>query len=912
MWAALLLLMQACAPAPGNDLLEDATWTFRGHRDASFTADGSLMPKVIGNENMLDLCIETRPSVDTSQWQARLHIGGDAAPAESKPPAVRFGSTVCYGVPLGSIKTAGIQEVCGSIEDVYDGRRQDLPCRPIMFEPDTTTFSELWQQRLPALRSGVDHLEMAAQLRDLGDRAEDAGYPLLGVRFDLMAVYFLRQQGTEAALGEAGSLLATLPDWINHPAASESAAIVALERANLAMERDAGPGEAWEHLGHAEAHYSRIADSGILAVANRQAGMLFRIGAEQPARERLGRMLDRSREAGFDNRHLPAAQITLSWLIAQDPSTDHLALDEAEGLLRSALDANSNALGAAERANILMNLAYIEARLGRDPGPLLERSLAEAGEDGLKARRLALWSRLVRSDHLSAAGKPEQALDECRAVADSGEPRLAAWGASCAAALLRRQGDLEAAGSALETALANHERDAARPTDRNMKLGPGRRAEDFYRAARNATELGHPGRAWQILEQLDALTLRDRDGSVCDSATDSDEEQALLDELSRLSVPASPARKRQRAGARQSLMSRLEATIASRSGCGALGTGGEIADYRAFPVENEVILLRRDGERTTLYRRTPLERNALAQRVAEIEKALDRRDVDATEWRRLTEPLARALAPRTDDLGDVTRFALHGALQQVPLAALETDSGEWLATRTTVANVPAHTGSAAQPTGETDRTLFVVNPTGDLAQASRLAGEYRTLFPDADVLEGARASAETVRLALTGARWVHIDAHATYEPSFPDLTRLVLADGWLTAAGLAGLRPSLEFANLSACGSGRYPATADSGHYGLAGSLIKGGASWVIGARADLDETLASEFNGAFYRELALSGDIPAAHTAALHDVMKRHAPSSWGALLLLRGSEPSEAPETGSGRLAYNVAAVPMAGDRR
>ena len=101
-------------------------------------------------------------------------------------------------------------------------------------------------------------------------------------------------------------------------------------------------------------------------------------------------------------------------------------------------------------------------------------------------------------------------------------------------------------------------------------------------------------------------------------------------------------------------------------------------------------------------------------------------------------------------------------------------------------------GPAGQP-------LFVVDPGGDLAGAERSLPAYRRLFPAARILRGGEASREAVSRALAGAEWLHIDAHASYAPVFPEMSRLQLAGGTLSLIEWSRLPAPRRFANLSGC-----------------------------------------------------------------------------------------------------------------
>jgi len=504
------------------------------------------------------------------------------------------------------------------------------------------------------------------------------------------------------------------------------------------------------------------------------------------------------------------------------------------------------------------------------------------------------WLWIAEAVDALHRGDLDETLALCRRAArGADEARLAAWGLGCAARAERSSGRPEQAAATLERALLLHEVAADEPLGQIIALGPGRRADDTYRAARLSVELGRPEEAWATLSLLDApgcassAATRPDDGATTSAER---RRETLRVELAALERPASGQRREQRESIRRGLKRSLQELSRSAADCAQREAISDSVDYRAVPLDDEILLLRqsRPGQ-PSAYRRTPFARTELIAVTRRIEAALAERNVDDAKWRSLVAPLARALVPGPHDLGRVTSFALHGVLQGVPLSALpvpgETDL--WLADRTVVAYRPA--GAVAASTRQRSSSappLFVVDPGANLSAGAELTRFYQRLFPGARVLHGSGATAAAVEQQLGGAGWLHVDAHARYDPAFPELSDLVLADGSIDAGRLAGETSSLALANLSACQSGRWPVTADSGRFGIAGLLARSGVPWVVGARSDLTDALAADFNRAFYDRLVAGSAIPDAYGAALADARRLHAASDWAALLLLQAEQ--------------------------
>jgi CHAT domain-containing protein len=178
----------------------------------------------------------------------------------------------------------------------------------------------------------------------------------------------------------------------------------------------------------------------------------------------------------------------------------------------------------------------------------------------------------------------------------------------------------------------------------------------------------------------------------------------------------------------------------------------------------------------------------------------------------------------------------------------------------------------------------VVDPARNLASARRLAALYRRLFPRGRVLVGEEATRAAVRRAFPGAGWIHFDAHGVFDAAFPELTRLGLADGAFDLGQAAQWQAAPELANLAGCNTGRWPATADSGRYGLGGLLCRRGVRWAVATRNAVADDVAADFNRAFYQSLARGRSVPGAFAGALGALSRRHPAVEWAAFQLLDG----------------------------
>lgn len=869
-------LLGGCGTSPGSSLSlpEGTVVTARNHREL-VPGSGGMEPRYLGGRDA-GVCLEVPAETDASQWRASLVFRGApdlGEPSADREPAARSGRVLCFehSWPEGLDPPVDV-DLCGSVTDLYDGTVFELPCRTLRFEPDSGDRSALMQEVNSAVstRHEGSPESLAERLAAVADRARDQGLPALDVRTRLIAVHYLLQEGDASQVRRVERLLRSLPSWLDDPAATALAADAAYLRGVLDLQRLDRLEDAWQSFLEAEALYGRILDKKRLAAVRGQAEVLARVGA---VREGLYRL-----EAALESCGDPAPCSSIQQLDARGLHAwltliDSYASPEEQETAAGNLDTlqGEPVLDPQERANHLINLALLRARQGREPGPALTeaRRLVAPANDSRRAELLRGWSHMAEALYeLSRSDADlERARARCRVLtAERFSDRLRAWAFSCLGRVHRRQGRPSLALEDFHDALALHEEATPERLDRLLPLGPGQRADDHYRAARAALDLGDAGQAWKILSLLDHLPPG---GTGTPEA-------------------AAPG--------------------------GAVHDHHERQDrgYRAFAVDDEILLLHRDRTGgVTLARRTILDGGDLRERTDLVDRALDERRLSDPEWRELLRPLAEALAPPSDASPEaVTSYALHGLLQRVPLAALPTPEGavpedlvpqressiSWLADRTTVAVRPA--GSAARSAARPDRIrhpLIVLDPTRNLRARRELAGFYSRRFPDGRLLVGPEGTEAAFRGALPTASWLHVDTHGTYDPAFPERSSLELADGAVTLRELASLPWMLTFANLSGCRTGTWPVTADSGRYGIGGLIASRGARWVIASRADLLDDLAVSFNPVLYRALEAGTPVPEAYDLALEHVRERFPAVVWASLFLIEG--PTAGAERAEGR---------------
>lgn len=934
--AGLALLALGCGESV--EQLQAPT-VLRGHEEVRLLDDGQVLPVSLGTEQPLGLCLEADPTTDTSRWEVQLVFGGQPSADGFQPATARMGRTLCFdALPPPETAASGQVELCGELVDRFDDRRFRLSCKPLLFSADGPSHRQLESKLQEVLAESyrMDVSDLAERLDELKAHAQEAGWPLLEVRLDLILVHFLTLDGSPQALAEAQRRLETLPSWLAAPEASVRGAQAAYQRAHFALKVQQRLGDAWSSLLQAEQRYRRIADPNRFLVTAQQAVILSLVGSLGEAVQRLSTAISDCASTPCDEGLLAHAQGQLAWLILLDPDALEDELTTAEKNLLGSLEILDESRYPLEVANQRINLAYLRVRQGRSPAVELQRAEQLLGEENPgredldsedsqseKIRQLLDWAELVRGIDALDHDALERAVTLCGRLSGVEDPQLSAWALSCLGRAHRRTGDLELAAWAFDQALLRHEFGQPEDIDQQLSLAPGQRADDFARAARLEVERGSPEAAWKLLARLDLLSADESERRRCrEQAEDPEirrrwdeieiESRLLMQQLVELATPTAGQRREQASSIRRQLQERLSQLWRQWPGCPRAPDRSDSGlDFRAVALEDEILLLHRlDDGTVRVEKRTDLPRKQVVQITERIEDALSRRELDDRAWRQLVEPLSTALLPgnadtRRDADHSLT-FALHGLLQTVPLGALPVpdDSGpgqsrpRWFSSTATVVLRPAGTRPSSPvrevqedrpPSGDDRHPVFVIDPRGDLAGAGALLSSYRRLFPEARTLVGPEATAEAFRAALPAAAWLHVDAHGLYDSEFPELSAIQLADRPLPLVELAELPTGFRFANLSGCQTGRWPTTADSGRYGLAGLLHRLGVTWVIGSRWDLEDAVAEGFNRSFYQQLAAGDPVPLAYRRALASVQSDFPAVSWAGLLLLGDADSSQ-----------------------
>lgn len=916
--AVLLLTQSGClASRP----LEHVSVTVRGPQEMFVGPEDSLTPVILGYKEKIGLCLEVPADKDTSQWKACLILGEYADPRGYVRPEIRAGRNLYFEMAIPKkLKTAEALQLRGRLIDGFDSSEFHIPGLTVRFEADHVPYQELTESK-GELGQAIEERGIEKVLPDLDQLAQVArtmGFPLLASQVTLIAVYYLDQRGTAESLVAARRRLKELPKWLERPESGRRGAQVFLAKGRLEMKPGGNLRQAMIELTEAERRYLKMCDPQTLAAITDQAEIFARVGNVGRGIELLRSGLSDWQERARDIKLIWFSAVSqLGWLVLQNPEAGEEALGEADRHLETLLADISSDI--AERANLRINLAHLRVLQGRDPQALLGQArhlLKQMEDDNERARLLSGWADLVEGLQALAMRDPNRCLALCEPLLQQNDPRLIANAWSMVGRSRRLLGDLEKARAAFEWALLYNKTGYAQPFEKKP-LSPGERAENIARATRVAMEMGHADRAWELLAGIDRIATDERARRSCREKTDDPElikqwvenerrSQIFYEELRALQEKFPNEEREMRIRA---LKKELDLLIRNWPGCPDLVPVKDIVepDYRAVALEDEILLFHRTpaGE-VSLERRTPVNRRELRRLLTTVQEALINRDWDDVRWRRELELPAKALLPQEpSSLGPVTVFGLHGLLQEVPLSALplpqpgndpQPTGPRWFGEVTVVALQPAGVRDEPPPSGNAEPTpLFVVDPTKDLGPG--LLYRYRNLFPQGRFLHREEVTRRAFSRFLAHASFLHVDAHGHHDPAFPELAGIELNDGIFYLSELEELylsRPEEtmsppRFVNLSGCQTGRWPVTADSGHYGLAGFFARLGTRWTVGSRGNLDNQLARDFNNKFYEVIGKGGSVPSAYGEASAGVRRQYSATLWATLLLVRGPGSSE-----------------------
>jgi hypothetical protein len=211
------------------------------------------------------------------------------------------------------------------------------------------------------------------------------------------------------------------------------------------------------------------------------------------------------------------------------------------------------------------------------------------------------------------------------------------------------------------------------------------------------------------------------------------------------------------------------------------------------------------------------------------------------------------LAPLRREIGDAPLIvAPTGALHRIPWAGLPSCRGRTVSVTPSAAMWLAAAGGRPAEGG---RVVLAAGP--DVPNAEAEVGDLYDMYPDADVLTGARATSNAVARAVDGADVAHVVAHGTFRSDNPLFSALQLADGDLTVYDLELLDTAPRLLVLSACESGVTDVRTGDELMGFAAALFALGSRTLVASVVPVPDDATRPLMTAFHRRLA-AGETPA------------------------------------------------------
>lgn len=232
----------------------------------------------------------------------------------------------------------------------------------------------------------------------------------------------------------------------------------------------------------------------------------------------------------------------------------------------------------------------------------------------------------------------------------------------------------------------------------------------------------------------------------------------------------------------------------------------------------------------------------------------------------------------------------HGPLHQVPFGALY-DGDRYLAERVELTLAPSRTvwqacclrGRNQQVT--TDLVLGF-NPGGQLPYVEAEAIAVAQQLGTEPLLDG---TATIERLVHAGPyRVLHLAVHGQFRPDNPEFSTLLLADGSVTAADVAGLQLKAAMLTLSACETGLSRVSHGEELTGLITAFLTAGSSATLTSLWRVDDAATAELMICFYQALlggqSKSASLRQAQIAMLH---RKIHPLYWAGFAVIGDGGP-------------------------
>ncbi len=264
-------------------------------------------------------------------------------------------------------------------------------------------------------------------------------------------------------------------------------------------------------------------------------------------------------------------------------------------------------------------------------------------------------------------------------------------------------------------------------------------------------------------------------------------------------------------------------------------------------------------------------------------------------WRTLRSAIDRALrrlgnlllAPIADAIDRAEHLAIvpQGFLHTLPFHALAYRDASLLDALTVSYAPSAAVFTAAVERGDRRPSFpVVVAPTiPDLPWVREEALRVGSLFPDAAVLTGQRATIKALRRHAARADTIHLATHGVFRADNPTFSALELADGWLSVGELAELSADRALVCLSACHTGMSGIGPGDELLGLTRAVLGAGSRALVASLWAANDDTTADFMTRFYATLrAGQGRAASLREAALAIREREPHPYFWAPFILV------------------------------
>jgi CHAT domain-containing protein len=414
-------------------------------------------------------------------------------------------------------------------------------------------------------------------------------------------------------------------------------------------------------------------------------------------------------------------------------------------------------------------------------------------------------------------------------------------------------------------------------------------------------EMGRPGEALRIIERARSGTLRDLlSGTQKPSAPNEQErvrEQTIQSALVTMNRRVAAAHTdREKNEARKALqqkrleLERFQTELAVsqpdvavrhslplaplRPGSQMPATDTAILEYAVSEDHTMLFVVTRRGSQAPRItaRRIEIRRKDLAAAVDAFLTQLRSRDFNYhTAARRLFRLL---MAPAISLVARQTQFCIvpDDVLWRLPFQVLENVADEPLLMRGAISYAPSISvlesmSRSKRPAGRPRSVLILGDPERQVGSASPdSAQEIRSIakvYPDAQVLNGKRASESVFKRQAAGRDVLHFAVHGNLDSESPMYSSLLLAtqdgseDGNLEAREVAQMHLDARVAVLSACELGGGGIYEGEGIIGMSWAFLVAGCPTTVVSQWQADSRATAKLMVGFHRALA-AGSSPA------------------------------------------------------